>query len=59
MSAAKDQGITQVDVNDVVVVVILFYLSHFLFKRNLSGNNYSKPEFEPGTFSTLVKLSTN
>ena len=36
--SAKDLGITRIVV-DVDVVVVLFHLSHFLFKRNSGENN--------------------
>ena len=41
--SAKDQGITR-----VVVVVVLFHLSHSPFKRNLSEKNSSCPGIERG-----------
>ena len=53
-SRAKDQGFTR-----FVVLVVLFRLSHFLIKTNLSENNPAKPRFESGTFSTPFERSTN
>ena len=39
--SVKDQGTTRV----VVIVVVLFHLSHFLIKKNLSEKNSAKPGF--------------
>ena len=49
--AAKDLGITR--------VVVVFHLSHFLVKRNLSEKISPWPRFAPRTFCTAIKRSTN
>ena len=48
-----DQEIT------LVVVVVLFHLSHFLFKRNISEKKLSRPGNEHGSLSMPVKHSIN
>ena len=50
--SAKDQGITR-------VVVVLFHLSQFLFKRNLFEKNYSWLGIELGSLCSPAKHSMN
>ena len=52
--SAKDLGIT-----GVVIVLFLFHLSHFLFKRNLSEKILPDWEIEPGSFGAPAKHSVN
>ena len=58
--SAKDQGITRV-VAVVVggVLLVIFHLSHFLFKRNLREKHSSELRLKTGSFSTPIKRSTN
>ena len=51
---AKDEVI-----NRVVVVVVLFHLSHFLFKRNLGGKKSSWPGIKLGSPGSPANISNN